>query len=142
MANKTDTIVIWEGEWPLLKSTVRTVRSTVCHSWQQHVAPHLPDVSGVDSAPALVDHFVRDGFAHTSMLLQRKPWLVPTVGFGALGTGVFFASLKSGLRLATRRAVVVTGGSVFLIYPFEAKALAERAMGVSDQFHHPPHEHL
>ena len=120
-----ETICVWEGEWPLLKSIVREGRRSTIHTVS--VVIDVLDLQSyvhlAKTAAASVDTSVVTASKKAALFLDKNPWLLPAAGISCFGMLVFAKSTRWGPVAALRNGVAASAAMTALVFPQQLRTL-------------------
>lgn len=121
-------IVVWEGEWPMLKSAVRSVRQQSLSSVlaaKEFVSETAIDTAA--SAVSAVDYHVHQASLTVSRFCFRNPWVGQAALVTAATTFVVAKSARWGSFAALRNGVLAMGCATVAVFPQELRRAANDA---------------
>jgi len=129
MAQKRE-IVVWEGEWPWLKSQVRAVRETVTAVYGRARAV-LPDktVEDVKAAATKADQSLLQASKDATTYVRTTPQALPAAGVvGVTALVTAKSCIRWGVFAGLRNGLVTGLAGTAIFFPAEVRA------AVSDWF--------
>lgn len=123
LSSSSQQIIVWEGEWPQLKSAVRQTRIIYTN-----VADCVGSVfdfgtykSSVVSTAKKVDDVAVTRSKQLGVTYRNNPWIVPAAGIAGVSAFVFAKSTRWGLWASTRNSLVTATVLAGLTWPHEIR---------------------
>ncbi|CAD2222787.1 hypothetical protein, conserved [Angomonas deanei] len=139
--NPSPSFIVWNGEWPLVRSTARQIREFIAGGVdsvnQVFDIPYyltLAREAAVDAdrrVTSTTEEFSKRVFRGQATSSKVQQYFLPTCGVLAVSTYVLTKSMPWGLRIAFRNGAVTAAALVVLCFPREIAVTADRYLPFS-----------